>query len=267
MVSSAQAQCAPMGDPRPRYLGETITPENGESYDWHTHDFGQLISASSGSMYVGTVTRVLLLSPAMAIWIPPHASHWMRYGSNNEMIYVDVNQTEAFELGSDTRVMAMTPLLNALMLATMPVCDPMRAKKHVDALHDLLRYEIASARDVSLSIAMPRDKRIRALADMALRDPGSLGSVEAWLSAAHASRKTIERLFISETGMPPAQWLRYARLLHAISQLASGKKIGTVAFDLGYDSPSAFSHMFRTTLGSTPSRFLQRTTGRPRSGT
>ena len=253
-----------MEDMRPRYLGEMIVPANGESYDWHSHDFGQLISASSGSMYVGTLTRVLLLSPAMAIWIPPNASHWMRYGSNNEMIYVDVSQTEARALGSDTRIMAMTPLLNALMLATMPDYDPMRTKEHTDALHDLFRHEIAGARDVPLSIAMPRDKRIRAIADVALQDPGSVGSVEAWLSAANASRKTVERLFIAETGMPPSQWLRYARLLRAISQLAAGEKIGTVAADLGYDSPSAFTYMFRTTLGSSPSSFVRGAIGRSR---
>ena len=47
---------------RPLYFGETIKPELGESYDWHAHDFGQLISAASGSMYVGTPDRVLLLN-------------------------------------------------------------------------------------------------------------------------------------------------------------------------------------------------------------
>ena len=37
------------GDARvPRYVGETIRPKSGESYDWHTHDFGQLISAALG---------------------------------------------------------------------------------------------------------------------------------------------------------------------------------------------------------------------------
>ncbi|WP_370640235.1 helix-turn-helix domain-containing protein [Aurantimonas sp. HBX-1] len=85
--------------------------------------------------------------------------------------------------------------------------------------------------------------------------------------ASTCQRKTIERLFISETGMPPAQWLRFACLPHAISQLTSRKKIGTVAFDLGYDFPSSSSSMFRKTLGSSPSSFLQRTIGRPRPGT
>lgn len=240
---------------RPRYLGELVRPTSGESYDWHAHDFGQLISAASGSMYVGTPGRLLLLSPAMVVWIPPDVEHWMRYGSNNEMRYVDVRKGEAEMIGEDCRIMAMTPLLNALMAGTVPDSAAGRAADHNDALHDLLRHELVAAPDVPLSIAMPRDHRIRRFAEAALDDPGVVESVETWLAEAPASRKTIERLFASETGMPPSRWLRHARILHAISRLAAGEKVSSVAFDMGYASSSAFSYMFRRTLGRSPSDF------------
>ena len=243
-------------EPRlPRYLGESVKPMSGESYDWHSHDFGQLISAAAGSMYVGTPGRVLLLSPAMALWIPPGVEHWMRYGANNEMLYVDVRQDEAAEIGADCRIMAMTPLLGALMSATRPDKGTGRASDHDDALHDLLRHELVAAPDVALSIVMPRDHRIRRFAEAALGDPGVVESVETWLAEAPASRKTIERLFAAETGMPPSRWLRHARILHAISRLAAGEKVSSVAFDMGYASSSAFSYMFRRTLGRSPSDF------------
>ena len=238
-----------------RYLGETIRPASGESYDWHSHDFGQLISAASGSMQVGTPNRVLLLSAAMAIWIPPDVEHWMRYGSNNEMRYVDVNREEAAELGAECRVMAVTPLLSALISATMPDATNGRTSHHNAALHDLLRHELVAAEDVPLSIAMPQDKRIRKLAEAALDDPGRWTSVESWLAEAAASRKTIERLFVAETGMPPSRWLRHIRVLHAISRLSAGEKISSVAFSLGYESSSAFSYMFRRTIGLRPRDF------------
>ncbi|WP_421853177.1 AraC family transcriptional regulator [Oricola sp.] len=241
---------------RPRYLGETIRPETGESYDWHSHDFGQLISAVSGSMYVGTPDRVLLLSPAMAVWIPPDTEHWMRYGSKDVMLYVDLSRDEADRIGRDCRVIAMTPLLGALFDATMPDSAAARAPAHTDALHDLLRYELLCARDVPLSLVLPHDDRIRGLAQAALDDPGNIRSVETWLAGAPASRKTIERLFVSETGMPPSRWLRHARIFHAVSLLAAGHKVTAVAFDMGYESSSAFSYMFRQTLGVSPSGFV-----------
>jgi AraC-like DNA-binding protein/quercetin dioxygenase-like cupin family protein len=246
---------APAETRRPRYLGETIRPASGESSDWHTHDFGQLTSAASGSMYVGTRNRVLLLSPAMVVWIPPDVEHWMRYGSNNEMLYVDVNREESRKLGTESRIMAMTPLLSTLISATMPENASGRASRHTVALHALLRHEIVGAKDVPLSIVMPQDKRIRKFAQAALDNPGTVDLVDSWLANAAASRKTIERLFIAETGMPPSRWLRQARILHAVSQLAAGEKVSSVALNSGYESSSAFTYMFRNTLGVSPSAF------------
>lgn len=250
----------PLSDPGkkpvPRYLGETIKPSSGESYDWHSHDVGQLTYAASGSMYVGTPDSVLLLSPAMALWIPPGVDHWMRYGSNNEMRYVDVRQDEAEKIGMECRVMAMTPLLNALISGTMPEKGEGRGDEHDEALHDLLRHELIAAPDVPLSVAMPSDTRIRRLAEAALNNPGSIESVEDWLAEAPASRKTAERLFAAETGMTPSRWLRHARILHAISRLAAGEPVSTVALDMGYGSSSAFTYMFRRALGRTPSEFV-----------
>ena len=207
-------------------------------------------------MYVGTPNRVLLLSPAMAVWIPPDTDHWMRYGSNNVMIYVDVNREESTELGGECRVVAMTPLLGALFMATMPEGTGARHNHHNDALHVLLRYELLTARDVPLSLAMPQDHRVRKLTQSALDSPGEVRSVQDWLAKAPASRKTVERIFISETGMPPSRWLRHVRILHAISLLAAGQKVTSVALDMGYASSSAFSYMFRQTLGESPIEFL-----------
>lgn len=246
----------PCNGDRPPYLGETNTQDAGAKADWHSHEFGQLISADKGSMYVGTPDRVLLLSPAMAVWIPPDTQHWLRYGSENVMRYVDVNRAEAKRLGSSCRVFAMTPLLGALFKATMPDEFKTKTPKHIGALYRLLRHEILSAQDVPLSLVMPQDKRIRGFAEAALDDPGNVRSVEAWLTNAPASRKTIERLFVSETGMSPSRWLRHARVLHAVSLLASGQKVTTVALEMGYESSSAFSYMFRQTLGVSPREFV-----------
>ena len=239
----------------PRYLGELVRATEAESFDWHSHYFGQLVTAVTGTMYVGTPNRVLLLSPAMILWIPPNVQHWMRYDTGNEMRYVDVRADEAENIGRDCRIMPSTPLLNALMTATQPAAAEGRAEDHDATLHQLLRHELMAAPDIPLSISIPRDHRIRRFAEAALDDPGAIEAVDPWLAEAPASRKTIERLFIAETGMPPSRWLRHARVLHAISRLATGEKVSTVAFDMGYASSSAFSYMFRQTLGRSPSDF------------
>lgn len=241
-----------------RYLGEPVTSESGEFSNWHSHDFGQLISATNGAMYVGTPNCVLLLSPAMAIWIPPNVNHWIRSSLNNEMLYVDVNREEAKALRCECYILAMTPLLNALMQTTLPEHVAAKTTQHIDRLYDLLRVELQTALEVPLSVVMPSDKRIHEMAKAAFTDPNVAASIEDWLASVAASRKTIERLFVAETGMTPAQWIRHVRILHAISKLATGEKVSSVALDMGYESLSAFSYMFRKTLGVSPKTFQQK---------
>lgn len=149
---------------RPRYLRDIESQEAGRDLGWHTHDFGQFFSAIRGSMYVGTRDRVLLLNPAMAVWIPPDVEHWLRYVSSNKIIYVDVNRAEAERLGTEPRIVHMTPLLQALMGVVPDSQSSGLAKPHEAALYELLFHEIVTARDIPLSVArwrfgQPQDDR------------------------------------------------------------------------------------------------------------
>ena len=51
-------------------------------------------------------------------------------------------------------------------------------------------------------------------------------------------------------------WRRQVRLLAALGRLAADSPIASVALDLGYESPSAFTAMFKRTLGRPPSEFF-----------
>ena len=66
------------------------------------------------------------------------------------------------------------------------------------------------------------------------------------------------RLFQSETGLSFAAWRQQARVLEAMGRLGSGAPVTQVALDLGYDSVSAFSAMFRRAAGTSPSAYRQR---------
>jgi AraC-like DNA-binding protein len=70
------------------------------------------------------------------------------------------------------------------------------------------------------------------------------------------SARTLYRRFLKETGITLARWMQQARLLESIRRLAAGDPVTTVALDLGYESPSAFSTMFRRALGIAPRAFL-----------
>ena len=66
------------------------------------------------------------------------------------------------------------------------------------------------------------------------------------------------RLFQSETGLSFGAWRQQARLLEAMGRLGSGAPVTQVALDLGYDSVSAFSAMFRRAAGASPSAYRHR---------
>jgi AraC-like DNA-binding protein len=95
--------------------------------------------------------------------------------------------------------------------------------------------------------------------DVLIADPGDGRDLKDWAKTAGASERTLARLFVKETGMTFGTWRQRRRLLAAIGRLAEGQPVTAVAFDLGYDSPSAFITMFRKTLGATPGRYLQQT--------
>ena len=69
------------------------------------------------------------------------------------------------------------------------------------------------------------------------------------------STRTLYRRFLRETGITFARWKQQARLLESIRRLTAGAQVTEVALDLGYESPSAFSTMFRRSLGVAPRAF------------
>jgi AraC-like DNA-binding protein len=73
----------------------------------------------------------------------------------------------------------------------------------------------------------------------------------------HVSPKTLTRHFQKETNMHFSHWVRQARLMQAMTDLAMNKSIFNVALDLGYDSASAFSAMFKRETSLTPSEYIQ----------
>ena len=84
-----------------------------------------------------------------------------------------------------------------------------------------------------------------------------ISTVAHWSERLNLDQKTIQRLFRKETGMTFGQWRQQARLLLALERIAVGEKIIDVALELGYESPSAFTSMFKKQFGKTPSHFFR----------
>lgn len=69
------------------------------------------------------------------------------------------------------------------------------------------------------------------------------------------SRRTLARRFRSETGMTIAAWRQQARMMEALARIGEGAPVTAAAFEVGYDSASAFSAAFRRVFGCPPTHY------------
>ena len=103
---------------------------------------------------------------------------------------------------------------------------------------------------------MSADPRIKTVTAALTAQPALNDTLRQWAPRVGASERTLARLFLKETGMTFGAWRQRLRLLTAVARLGEGDPVTSVAYDLGYESPSAFIAMFRKNLGRTPGRYF-----------
>ena len=120
---------------------------------------------------------------------------------------------------------------------------------------------------VDLHLSLPGEPRLKPIVDGLLDDPGDRRGLADWVRMTGASQRTLERLFKSETGQSFGEWRRQLRLQTAITLLSEGEAVTSVAFAVGYESPSAFIAMFGEAMGESPGQFAARHGGLPQTKT
>lgn len=120
---------------------------------------------------------------------------------------------------------------------------------------DLLMAEIDRAPTIPLSVPFPHSPALRARCHAFVARPDARQGIDDWADGLRLNRRAFTRLFRRETGMSFAEWRQQACVLAALPRLAQGEPVTAIALDLGYDSPAAFSTMFRRWLGAPPSRY------------
>jgi AraC-like DNA-binding protein len=88
-----------------------------------------------------------------------------------------------------------------------------------------------------------------------LAQPGAEASLAELARGAGASLRTLQRLFLAETGLSLDAWRGRARMQQAVVSLSNGAPVTEAALECGYQSPSAFIAAFKRTFGSTPGRY------------
>ena len=245
-------------------IDEATSPITGRSTDypanWHTaphaHTKHQLIYAVRGVMVVQAEAGRWVVPPTRAIWMVAGMPHEVRCLGEVHMRSLLVAPDAAPNLLAETQAVGISPLLRELIKAAMTLRQPYVPGTRDARVMRLILDEVRVLPVLPLHLQMPSEPRllrICALLQRQLDDPSTMAD---WARRLAVDVKTIERLFVKETGMTFGQWRRQARLLRALELLATGAKVIDVALALGYDSPSAFATMFRKQFGQTPSQFF-----------
>lgn len=222
----------------------------------HRHDRDQLLYASAGVMSVTTPRANFVIPPQRAIWIPAHMEHEVacRGSVSIRTLYFSDGRPS----NGECRVIEVTDLLRALIVEVAKLGGFYELSGRNRGLIDLLMVELSSMPDAHFHVPMPHDFRLLRVCRMILDDPSVHQDLNDLARVAGMSRRTFTRAFRAELGMSLAIWRQQVRLMRALTLLSEGQPVTTVAFDVGYESASAFTAMFHRAFGVPPSQYQPR---------
>jgi AraC-like DNA-binding protein len=227
----------------------------GHLHPTHRHRRSQLLFAEVGTMLVRTSLGVWMVPSHQAIWIPQGIPHSIAMLSRVATRSVYLDQEAAGGMAKDCQVVGISPLLRQLLIAAVDVPAEYEPASRAGKLMSLLIDEVRAAPVLPLSLPMPVDARLAARCRDFIERPSAQDTIDLWSRELGLSRRTFTRIFKRQTGLSFSVWQRRACLLSALPRLLGGERVTTIAFDLGYSSPAAFTVMFKQLVGSAPDTY------------
>ena len=224
----------------------------------HFHNRDQVVYGTQGVMTVRTSEGTWVVPAYRAVWIPAGIAHTITMSGQVAMrtLYLKPGLVSAKDLSGKCCVVNVSPLLRELILhaCTLPGLRKKVASER--RLIEIIVDQLRMIQRVPLQLPNPSDSRAQKIAALLLAHPGDRRPLARLCRNAGAGKRTIERLFLENTGMTFGKWRQQLRLMEAMRFLAEGAKVTHAAMEAGYSTPSAFISMFRKTLGTTPRAYF-----------
>ena len=216
-----------------------------------------LIYACRGVLTVRAEEGSWVVPPHRAVWVPGALPHELLLSGRTSLRNLYVRREHAL-LPPHCRVIDVSRLLRELLLHVVRSAPLHLPHPEHGRLIGVLRDQLLLVSDAGLQLPMPSDGRVQGVVRMLQEDVADPRPLTVLADAARVSRRTLERVFLTETGMTLGQWRRRLRMLEALRLLAADEPVTSVALRVGYSTPSAFGAAFRAELGSAPGSWFGR---------
>ncbi|MES3708727.1 helix-turn-helix transcriptional regulator [Pseudomonas putida] len=240
--------------PEPVRLRSQVLPARSK-FEPHAHEWNQLTYATEGVLSVMIDHECFVIAPGQALWIPGGVIHTTgtALGATLSSLYVD-GSTDA---PAETRAFMVSNLLRALIVEVSSF-DQDTENEYSALVTALISKQLDKMTPIHSPLPWPAEGVILEICEALYNDPCSERDAYAWAEQFTMSKRTLARHFERETGMSMRVWTQKLRSLKALELLASGNSITQVALALGYSSTSAFTFMFRSEFGLSPSAYMKR---------
>ncbi|MFB7715880.1 helix-turn-helix domain-containing protein [Nocardia sp. NPDC056100] len=220
----------------------------------HRHRRAQVLYAATGIMRVDTAHGTWTVPTRRAVLIPPGVDHEvLMEGVSTRSLYLEPAAVPWFP--ARCQVVEVSAMLRELIFAAVDMVPEYNIRGRDGTLSDLILYELRTLTPVPFEIPLPVSAELRELCAGFQHAPTIRSTPDDWAGRMRVSTRTFNRRFRAETGLTFQQWRQRACVAHAMHALMGGATVTSVAMDLGYDTPAAFSVMFQRETGTAPSAF------------
>jgi AraC-like DNA-binding protein len=229
---------------------------DGHVIEPHQHRRGQLISGATGVVVLATPEGTYVMPPQRGMWIPPRTEHNVRMIGAVRMQSLYLEPDAVPDMPIRCQVVGISPFMRSLMTEalSLPLKDALDSR--ASALMELIRYEMQQLPALPLSLQLPAHGPLAERCRQFMQRPNIHETIDEWANALGMSRRAFTHLFRQQTGVSFMAWRQQACLMSAMPRLVAGESVTTVAMDLGYENPAAFTIMFKRAFGSPPLTYL-----------
>ena len=233
---------------------ETIAPRH--AFPRHTHAWNQLVYATHGALVVSAEGARHVITPEQAVWVPTGTQHDTGAPDGAEFRNLYVADVPGLHMPQVCTVYAVAPLLRALILELVAIEGRGESPAYVERLNALIIDQLHRMAPLDFYLPWPVSAPLARMCEAIYAAPNDARRIEQWAEALAISARTLGRRFEREVGLSWRAWRYRLRLFRAVEWLGAGRRITDIAYDLGYESPAAFTYMFRKEMGRSPSRYV-----------